>query len=76
MIKHLNLTKEEIIKLSTIGFFALLLSYIALTVSDYLENGRYQAVVVPYESGHPTVYREDKLYIVDTKTGQTKRQFN
>lgn len=69
----MNLEANKI-KIIIVCLFFVLSFYIHKTVSDFTNNGRYEAVVVPYESGYPTVKREDHLYVLDTRTGECKRK--
>ena len=65
------MSKKQMIIL-VIGFI-LFIVYILSSATEYLDNGRYTSVVVPYEKIYGTSdcgKRDDKFYILDTKTGK------
>lgn len=58
-------------------FFVFSLFFIK-TFIDINDNGRYKAVVIPYERTYGITNpgkRDDKFYILDTRTGTHKQVF-
>ena len=59
-------------------FIATIFFYLLNFFIGHLDNGRYESIIVPYERiyGGSSGAREDRMYILDTRTGDYKSNGN